>query len=112
MDESMTTRILTALERSKDRYGAACAVAVLRAFERGENSGGHGFVHFARTKNRPRGSPIAHGRKAVRTQSAILYKNNPKPLLLLSITVLLVRMFLSVPKARLARAARKFSRRM
>jgi hypothetical protein len=47
---------------------------------------------FARTKNRPRGSPIAYGRKAVRTQSAILDKNNPKPLLPLSGTVFLVRM--------------------
>jgi hypothetical protein len=46
----------------------------------------------ARTRNRPRGSPIAHGRKAVRTQSAILYKSNPKPSLLLSITVFSVRM--------------------
>jgi hypothetical protein len=46
----------------------------------------------ARTRNRPRGSPIAHGRKAVRTQSAILDKNNLKPLLPLSGTVFLVRM--------------------
>jgi len=30
--------------------------------------------------------------KAIRAQSAILYKNNPKPLLLLSITMFLVRM--------------------
>jgi len=47
---------------------------------------------FARTKTHPRGSPIAHGQKAVRTQSAILWKDNPKRLLLLSITVFLVRM--------------------
>jgi hypothetical protein len=63
--------------------------------------------------------------KHVRTQSAILYENNPKPLLLLTITVFSVRMcFSSVQKtkfqwrlmrearyagtkARLARAARK-----
>ena len=39
MDESMTTRILTALERSKDRYGAACAegkLALLGRLERAE----------------------------------------------------------------------------
>jgi hypothetical protein len=30
--------------------------------------------------------------KHIRTQSAILYENNPKPLLLLTITVFLVRM--------------------
>jgi hypothetical protein len=30
--------------------------------------------------------------KHIRTQSAILYENNPKPLLLLTITVSLVRM--------------------
>jgi hypothetical protein len=47
---------------------------------------------FARTKTRPRGSPIAHGQKAVRTQSAILDKTGPKALLLLTITVFLVRM--------------------
>jgi hypothetical protein len=41
----------------------------------------------------------------VRTQSAILYESNPKPLL--SITVFSVRMrFLSVQKTRLARGAR------
>jgi hypothetical protein len=46
--------------------------------------------------------------KHIRTQSAILYKNNRKPWLVLSITVFLVRMcLLSVPKTRLARAARK-----
>jgi hypothetical protein len=47
---------------------------------------------IARTKTRPRESPIAHGRKSVRTQSAILYKTYPKLLLLLTITVILVRM--------------------
>jgi len=31
--------------------------------------------------------------KAIRTQSVILNKNNPKPLLLLAITVFLIRMF-------------------
>jgi hypothetical protein len=39
MDESMTTRILTALERSKDRYGAGCAegkLALLGRLERAE----------------------------------------------------------------------------
>jgi hypothetical protein len=46
--------------------------------------------------------------KHIRTQSAILYKNNPKALLLLTITVFSVRMcFSSVRKTRLARAARK-----
>jgi len=44
--------------------------------------------------------------KHIRTQSAILYKSNPKPWLLLSITGFLVRMrFSSVPKTRLARAS-------
>jgi hypothetical protein len=42
--------------------------------------------------------------KHIRTQSAILYKGNPKTLLLLSITMFLVRMrFSSVPKTWLAR---------
>jgi hypothetical protein len=41
---------------------------------------------LARTAPRPRGSPIARGPKAVRTQSAILYKNKAKPLLLLTVT--------------------------
>jgi hypothetical protein len=52
------------------------------------------FQHcnVARTKSRPRGSPIAHGRKAVRTQSAILDKTDPKALVLLAITMFLVRM--------------------
>jgi len=45
--------------------------------------------------------------KRIRTHSAILDKNNPKPWLLLSGTVFLVRMrFSSVPKTRLARVAR------
>jgi len=35
---------------------------------------------------------MLRGREAVRAQSAILYKDKPKPLLLLSITVFLVRM--------------------
>jgi hypothetical protein len=35
---------------------------------------------------------MLRGREAVRTQSAILYKDNPKPLLHLSTTVFLVRM--------------------
>ena len=35
---------------------------------------------------------ILRGRKAVRAQSTISHKSNPKPLLLLSITVFLVRM--------------------
>jgi hypothetical protein len=47
---------------------------------------------LARTAARPRGSPIAHGRKAVRVQSAILYKGNPKPVLFSSITVFSARM--------------------
>jgi len=51
----------------------------------------HSF-DIARTKNRPRGSPIVHGQKAVRAQSAIVYKTKPKPLLLLSTTLFLVRM--------------------
>ncbi|HEY5291162.1 MAG TPA: hypothetical protein VIJ43_02495 [Burkholderiales bacterium] len=46
---------------------------------------------LARTAARPRGSPIAHGRKAVRAQSAILDKT-PALSLLLSITVFSVRM--------------------
>jgi len=51
--------------------------------------------------------------KHIRAQSTILYKNNPKPSLLLTITVFLVRTrFSSVPKTRLARAARKSVRRM
>jgi hypothetical protein len=46
--------------------------------------------------------------KHIRTQSAILYKDNPKPLLLFFITVLSVWMrFSSIQKARLARAARR-----
>jgi len=32
------------------------------------------MIELARTAARPRGSPIAHGRKSVRTQSAILDK--------------------------------------
>jgi hypothetical protein len=47
---------------------------------------------FAWTKIRPRGSPIAHGREAVRTQSAILDENKPKPSSLLSITLFFIRM--------------------
>jgi len=44
--------------------------------------------------------------KHIRTQSTILDKTNPKPWLLLSITVFLERMrFSSVPKTRLARAS-------
>jgi hypothetical protein len=64
-------------------------------------------IEIARTTKRPRGSPIAHGRKAIRTQSAILEKDDSKPLLLLTITVFLVRM-VSIPtkKRRLARTAR------
>jgi hypothetical protein len=54
------------------------------------------MIELARTAARPRGSPIAHGRKSVRTQSAILDKGNPKRSLLIS-----------VRKPRLARAARK-----
>jgi hypothetical protein len=47
----------------------------------------------ARTKNRPRGSPIAHGRKAVRTQSAILYMyKTPAQALLLFKTVFSAQM--------------------
>ncbi|MEK7361455.1 MAG: hypothetical protein AAB133_05190, partial [Pseudomonadota bacterium] len=47
--------------------------------------------------------------KHIRTQSAILYNSNPKPKLLLTITVFSVRMcFSSVQKTRLARAARRF----
>jgi hypothetical protein len=46
----------------------------------------------------------------IRTQSAILYRNNPKPLLLLTITVFSARMcFSSVQKTRLARVARKLA---
>jgi hypothetical protein len=46
--------------------------------------------------------------KHIRTQSAILYKSNPKLMLLLSITVFLIRICLSsISKTRLARAARK-----
>jgi hypothetical protein len=42
--------------------------------------------------------------KHIRAQSTILDKDNPKPWLLLSITVFLVRMrFSSVPKTRFAR---------
>jgi len=49
--------------------------------------------------------------KHIRTQSAILYKSNPKPFLLLSITVFSARMrFSSAQKTWLARAARKFAR--
>jgi len=45
----------------------------------------------------------------IRTQSTIVYKNNPKPQLLFSITVFSIRMrFSSVWKTRLARAARRF----
>jgi len=63
-------------------------------------------LELARTATRPRGSPIAHGRKAVRTQSAVLYDIYRKPLLLLSGTVFSGRMrFLSVQKSRLARAS-------
>jgi hypothetical protein len=45
--------------------------------------------------------------KHIRTQSAILNETNPKPLLLLSITLFSIRMrFLSVWKTGLARGAR------
>jgi hypothetical protein len=45
-------------------------------------------------------------KKHIRTQSAILDKSIPKPWLLLSITMFLVRMrFSSVPKTWLARAS-------
>jgi hypothetical protein len=48
-----------------------------------------------------------YGREAVRTQTVILDKNNPKQILFFSITVISVRMcFSSVPKSRLAREAR------
>jgi hypothetical protein len=50
--------------------------------------------------------------KHIRAQSTILYKNHPKPPLLLSITAFSGRMFFSVQKTRLARAARKAARRM
>jgi hypothetical protein len=61
--------------------------------------------------------------KAIRTQSVILYKNNPKPLLLLTTTVFWYGCLLSVPKhglraqrarplAVFARAARKSTRGM
>jgi hypothetical protein len=46
---------------------------------------------IARTASRPRGSPIAHGRKAVRPQSAILSKTQ-KTSLELTETVFSVRM--------------------
>jgi len=70
-------------------------------------------LELARTAARPRGSPIVHGRKAVRAQSAILDKNESNPPLLLSITAFSVRMcFSSVQKTRLARAARESARGM
>jgi hypothetical protein len=63
-------------------------------------------LELARTATRPRGSPIARGPKAVRTQSAILDKDNLNPVLLLSITVFLLRMcFSSVTKTGLARTS-------
>ncbi len=46
---------------------------------------------IARTRNRPRGSPIAHGRKAVRTQSAILYKTPTRCLLLTPVSTVASR---------------------
>jgi len=71
-----------------------------------------GYVELQRSSLRGRRPVRADHRlradeKHTRTQSAIFYKNNAKTLLLLSITVFLVRMrFSSVPKTRLARAAR------
>jgi hypothetical protein len=76
------------------------------------SAGAGGYIELRRSSLRGRRPVRADRRlradeKRIRTQSAILYKSNPKPLLLLSITVFLVRMcFLSVPKTRLARAAR------
>jgi hypothetical protein len=47
--------------------------------------------------------------KHIRTQSAILYENNPKPLLLLTITVFLVRMvFIRTKNTVGARSARVY----